>query len=351
MSLNRPSLQELIQRVAADIQARWPGADALLRRSNLSVLARIIAAVAHGLYGYIDNLARQVIPDTADTEFLERWASVWGLTRTASTGATGNVTFTGTDGVLIPAGTVLQRSDGQQYQTQAPGTIAAGIALIAVLGTTPGANSAAVAGSALVLTTPIAGVNSTALVAAPGLTGASDVESDAGLRARLLYRIQRPPQGGSKSDYENWCFEVAGVTRVWVKPLYSGVGTVGIFFVRDNDGGGIIPDAGEVATLQAYIDARRPVTAQVTVFAPTTVAVNFTIAVTPNTAAVKAAVQAELADVIRREAQPGGTIYLSHLREAVSIAAGEDNHVMTVPAADIVAGAGAMHVMGVITWV
>ena len=38
--------------------------------------------------------------------------------------------------------------------------------------------------------------------------------------------------------------------------------------VRDDDAS-LIPDAGEVATVQAYIDSLRPVTASVTVVAPT----------------------------------------------------------------------------------
>lgn len=350
MPLSRPTLKELVTRIATDLQSRKQGADALLRRSNLNVLSKVEAGAAHGLYGYVDNVARQIIPDTADSEHLERWAEVWGVARNPAVAAIGLVTFTGLNTTAIPAGTVLQRSDGVQFTTDVTAAIALGTATVAVTAVEPGLDGETEATSALVLSTPIVNINSNATVAAGGLTGGSEVESDDDLRDRLLHRIRRPPQGGADSDYENWCLEVPGVTRVWVKPLYLGAGTVGIFFVRDNDVSAI-PDAGEVALVQAYIDARRPVTAEVTVMAPVASVVNFTIALLPDTLAVREAVATELADLLRREAEPGGTIYLSHVREAVSLAAGEENSLITVPAADLVAGAGQMHVMGVVTWV
>ena len=86
------------------------------------------------------------------------------------------------------------------------------------------------------------------------------------------------------------------------------------------------------------------------VVAPTAVPLNFTIAVTPNTAAVKAAVEAELRDLIRREAVPGGTLLLSHIREAISLAAGETNYTMTAPSADVALTLGQLTTFGAITW-
>jgi uncharacterized phage protein gp47/JayE len=155
--------------------------------------------------------------------------------------------------------------------------------------------------------------------------------------------------GGARSDYEAWALQVAGVTRAWVYPLENGPGTVVVRFVRDNDTS-LIPDSAEVAAVQAYIDDLRPVTANVTVEAPTASPLNMTIQLTPNTAAVRAAVTAELTDVLQREAAPGGTILLSHLREAISVAAGEVNNVLTTPTADVTHAAGEMPVLGTITW-
>ncbi len=350
MSFTRPSLQTLIDRAQSDIEAGLPGADAGLRRSNLGVLSLLLAGASHGLHGHIAWLADQVIPDTAEAEYLDRWATLWlDQPRKAAAAATGNVTFTGTSGTLIPAGTALIRADGVEFTTDTDATLSGGTITAAVTAVEAGAAGNASAGVAVTLTTPIAGVTSAAVVASGGLTGGSDTESDDDLRARLLERLKEAPHGGASFDYVTWALEVAGVTRAWCYPQELGVGTVTVRFVRDDDAS-IIPDAGEVSTVQAYIDARRPVTAQVTVVAPVAAPLDFTIAVTPNTAAVKAAVEAELTDLLRREAEPGATILLSHIREAISIAAGETNYTMTAPAADVTHTTGQIATMGTITW-
>lgn len=348
MPFSRPSLQELVNRTSADAQARL-GLEELLRRDDIQQLARVLAGASHGLHGHIDWLSLQVIFDTAELEYLERWAGVWGITRKAAAAASGDVTFAGTNGITIPAGTTLIRSDGEEYTTDADATIASGSATAAVTAVLAGAAGNALAGVTLNLISPIAGVTSAAIVAAGDLTQGADSETDAALRARFIARIQQPPHGGADFDYVTWALECPGVTRAWVYAQELGLGTVTVRFVRDDDAS-MIPDGAEVATVQAYIDERRPVTADVTVVAPVAVPLNFTIAVTPNTAAVKAAVEAELIDLIRRESVPGGTIFLSHIREAISIAAGESNYVMTAPNADITNTTGNMTTMGVITW-
>lgn len=349
MAFNRPTLTAIIDRVAADIESRLPGADARLRRSNLSVLARAEAGVAHGLYGYVDFIARQVIIDTADTEYLERWSTIWGIGRKGAIAAAGTVQFTGSNTTVIPAGVLLQRADGAEFETTAAGTIAGGVATIAVQARVEGEDGNTGAGTQLALAAQILGVGGVATVSAGGLVGGTETEPDAELRGRLLDRIRRPPQGGAQDDYATWALEVPGVTRAWVFPLHLGAGTVGVFFVRDGDED-IFPDVDEVAEVDAYIQARRPVTAEVYVMAPTPTPVDITLSVVPPSAEVRAAVEAELKDLFNREAEPGGTLLISHLREAVSLATGETDHVITVPAGDVAAGTGEMLTLGVVTW-
>jgi uncharacterized phage protein gp47/JayE len=350
MTFTRPTLPDLIDRAAADYEAKLSGVDARLRRSNVAVQARVHSGAVHGLYGFLDWLSKQLMPDTAEAEHLARWASIWGVDRNPAAVATGNVTFTGTDGTAIPAGTVLQRSDGAVVVTTADGTLASGTATVAAETYAAGAGGNTAASTRLTLTLPIAGVNTAATVAAGGLTGGADTESDDELRARLLARIRQPPHGGAEFDYVAWAKEVSGVTRAWVFPGELGAGTVTVRFVRDDDAS-IIPDAGAVATVQDYIDALRPVTADVTVVAPVAVALDLEISgLSPSNATVKNAIEAEFADLLTREAEPGGTIYLSHLREAISTAAGEFDHVLVSPAANVTHTAGQIAVPGTITW-
>lgn len=352
MPFSRPTLKTLIDRAIADINARLPEGDARLAGSVLNVLAYVNGGAANGLYGYLDWLAQQLMPDTCETEHLDRWASIWGVTRKAASPAAGSVTFTGTTGVTIPAGTLLQRVDGQQFKTTADATLAAGTVNASVVALTSGAASNTAAATAINLVSPVAGVNSAGSVAAPGLSGGADAETDSALRGRLLSRIQSPPKGGAQDDYVSWALEMSGVTRAWVYPAELGPGTVTVRFVRDNDAGSIIPDASEVAAVQAHLDALRPVTAQLTVVAPIAAPINFQIqSLAPNSAAVKAAITAELQDLLQREGIPGGTIYLSHIRAAISAAAGETDHVLLAPAANVVNTTGNISTMGAITWV
>lgn len=346
---SRPQLAALIERVRTDVLSRLTQAD-LLRRADAEAYARVLGGLAHGLYGFIDWVSRQMIYDTAEAEYLDRWSSIWGVTRKAAAAATGNVTFTVLAGSTIPANTQLRALDGVLYQTTADATVTAPTATAPIAAVVPAAAGNRAAGQSLTLISPFTGVQP--IATAGLLAGGADLETDAALRARLLARIQQPPHGGNANDYVNWAIEVAGVTRAWVYPGELGLGTLSLRFVRDNDGTGaaILPNAAAVAAVQAYLDARRPVTAQLTVVAPVAVPLNFSIQLTPNTATVQAAVQSELQDLITREAVPGGTLLLSHIRAAISGAAGETNNVVSAPAADVATTTGQLTTMGTITW-
>ncbi|MGH6714755.1 MAG: baseplate J/gp47 family protein, partial [Bradyrhizobium sp.] len=196
MSFEQPTLAVIVSRIAGDIEAQLAGADAHLRRNVLAVLGRALAGAAHGLYGHQDWIAAQVFPDTAEVENLERWATIWGLARKSAVAATGDADFTGTDDTVIPAGTVLARSDGALFTTDADATIADGAASAAVTASAAGSDGNTGAGVGLTIVTAIAGVDSAAIVGDEDLAGGADTETDAELLGRLLARIQQPPGGG-----------------------------------------------------------------------------------------------------------------------------------------------------------
>ena len=59
---------------------------------------------------------------------------------------------------------------------------------------------------------------------------------------------------------------------------------------------------------------------------------------------------AELLDMLTRDAEPGGTIYLSVVNEAISIAQGEKTHILHAPTENITCIAGEIVTLGAITW-
>lgn len=348
MSFTRPTLSAIIERVRGDIETRLPGADAGLRHSVLDVLARAEGGVASGLYGYLDWLARQLMPDTAEAEHLARWASIWGINRKAATPTRASASASGVNGSVIPAGTELQRIDGARYLTLVAAVIADGAASLSIEAVDGGPDGDLAPGDGLTLSAAIAGVNAALTVSASVEAGTAE-EDDDSLLARLLDRIRIPPQGGAAHDYVAWALAQPGVTRAWAWGNWMGLGTVGLAFVMDGRDT-IIPLAPDVAAVQAALDLLRPVTAELFVFAPTPIPVNFVLRISPDTPEVRAAITAELSDFFAREAQVGGTIWISRAREAVSQADGEFQHAMDIPANDFIAGAGQIPVLGTVSF-
>jgi uncharacterized phage protein gp47/JayE len=217
------------------------------------------------------------------------------------------------------------------------------------------------AGVAIGLVSPIAGVNSSAVVAAGAITGGLDEEHSEAYRQRVKERTATYFTGANKAIYAKWAKEVPAVTRAWPYENTPAAGSVTVLCVCDDQPGSILPDAAKLAELTDYLEEHTdPITGQVVgravnatllVAAPATQAINYTIAPTPDTAAVRAAITAELTDLLRREAFPGGTILLSHIREAISLAAGENDYVLTAPVADISCPAATIAIMGAITWI
>lgn len=350
MPFNRPTLPQLVDRIQQDFVSKLQLVSPLLRRSVVYVFGRVVAGAAHMLHGHLEYLSHQIFPDQSDDAFLVRQAAIFGLSKTPATFAQGNIVCTGTNGTLIPATTLWQRSDGVEYSVDADTTIASGTATVAVTAVLAGAAGSTDPFVDLSIESPIAGVNATASVDSGGLNG-SDQESTDGLRSRLLTRLQEPPHGGDADDYVAWALEVSGVTRAWVYPLENGAGTVVVRFVRDNDSGSIFPDSGEVSDVQTFIDSVAPVTAIVTVEAPVGDVLNYTISITPDTADTRAAVTAALIDMHRRDAQPGVPTRVSRIEVAIGTAAGIEDFTLTSPSSDVSHATGHMAQQGTITWV
>jgi uncharacterized phage protein gp47/JayE len=349
MAWNRPSLRDRISRVQADLDSAIEGAAARLRRSVLGVLGKATAGVAHGLDAHIAYEARNIHTSTADEDTVRREAAEFDITPAAATSAAGTVTLAGAG--TIDAGTVLQRADLAEFTTTAAVTVA-GTADVAVQASVPGAAANTGAGVTLSFVSPVSGVSSEATVAAGGLTGGAEEEGVESLRARILTRKRTPPKGGASSDYAEWVQSVYPAATVWVYPSWMGAGTVGVSFVFwDRGGDDILPTDDEIEAVEDYLDTVRPAgMAGLYVFAPVLDHTNPEIHLIPDAATARAGVTASLVDLYRRESEPGGTVLISHFREAISGGLGEEDHVLVSPVANIAAAAGHLSVPGDIDW-
>lgn len=326
MTWATPTLSEVRRIVRDYIAAGLPGADAAVPNSVLRVMADSNAALAHLTLLYLDWLSKQIMIDTAEAEWLDRFGNIWVNGRKAATFATGTATFTGDIGTVIPDGTVLQSSAGVQYQTTEEITLGAGPTSVELVALDPGSSGNQVGGASLSPQSAISGVESNAVVVS--ISGGLSIESDDSLRSRILDRIRQPPHGGSANDYVQWARDVPGVTRAWAK-MEAGLGTVTVRFMMDDDRAPYgLPLEDDIEAVREYIDERRPVSVRdVYIISPTPRFITVAIGnLSRSDASVRAAIEVSLKKMFLRKASPGGTMYRSWIGDAVSSAAREDHH-------------------------
>jgi uncharacterized phage protein gp47/JayE len=363
-----PTIGTLVQRAVADVDAELGAEQALLEGSDEHVQAAVSAGLAHGCYGTLRNVAKNIVPsadndETALAEHARFWLGNDDGRRDAAP-ATLPIVDDG-DSVAdteIPAGTRWRASDGALYETIEDlifGTDAITVQSIAAEGETGyGASGNRVPGSTLTLVTEIigGGLSSTWTVdgdpADGPIGGGADQEAHEELYDRVEFTAQNPPSGGTSADYVRWAREVTGVGKAWAYPRLRGPGTVDVFFTRAT--GSPIPDAPLVANVQAHLDEKIPITVGVAfATAPIAAPTAITIAIKPNNATTRAAVTTALEGAFKANAQPGnGTVYFdrSWLTEAASAAVGELGHTLTVPSADFTPALGHYPTLGAITF-
>ena len=353
MPWSTPTLRDVRSLVRDAVHASLPGADANVPNSVLRVLSDNQGALCHLTLQYVDWLALQLLPDTAEAEWLDRHGDIWLVNADGSTGrklatlAYGTASFQGTiDGSIVPAGTQLQSGVGMPVGSGSPNEVISFELLEDIVTSDsgpvpgniraldPGSFGNLPDGSSLSIgQNPVPGVSNEVMVI--HLTGGVDTESDDDLRARILFRIQQPPMGGDANDYVAWALSCPGVTRAWAA-TEMGIGTITVRFMMDDlraDQGGF-PTNEDIAMVTAYIDSVRPITTKDRwVLAPVPEPINFTIrSVIPDTDEVRADIEVSVKDMLRQRAAPAHsingqlvpatTIYVAWVSEAIMNAAG-----------------------------
>lgn len=345
MAFDRPTLRELITQMTTDAE-REAGAKQL-RQSNLRVLPKVFAYACHALYGFITWILKQLFADTAEAQYLERQASIQGIYRRAASKATGTLTVSYTEGAKLPVGTIFMADDQTRYETTAEPEV--GSYTVPVQCLEVGTIGNREEGQTYTLVSPVTGVDAEAV--GSEMAGGAEAESDESLRERLLYRLRNPPRGGTATDYVAWAKEVPGVTRAWCFPKEQGIGTVVVRFATDGMTEDGIPTSGMVQIVSDYIAEVAPVTATPYVVAPVAKPVNFRIKdLIPDSESVRAQVEAELKSLFIKEAHPGEALKLTHIQQAISSAAGEEDYELLEPTADVPADSTQLLVVGEVTY-
>ncbi|WP_312695611.1 baseplate J/gp47 family protein [Caproiciproducens sp.] len=220
--------------------------------------------------------------DETSGEYIDKKCAERGITRKAGSAAHVDLTFTGTDGTVIPAGTVFLTRDGLEYQTVKAATIASGAATVTANAAEVGEAYNVPAGSIANQYNSISGL--TGITNASAATGGTDQESDKSLVDRYYNYLQKPATSGNTHHYEQWALEVNGVGGVKVTPLANGAGTVGILIVGQDKQ----PVGNEIVeNCVAHIEASRPIGASVTVASASGFAINVEATITVESSTTK----------------------------------------------------------------
>lgn len=315
----RPTLTELLTRIAGDIAARTEGRP-YIRRTVERVLGFAMGGVAHGLHGHAAWVRDQLFPRTAEAEGLAEWGDWLDVPRKAGARASGTLRITGTG--TLPPGTLYTDATGLLYKVLSES--APEVYNVEAVETGEAQNIAA--GEALSLVSPVLGVDARATVET-ALSGGARVEDLESWRPRVIEAMRLPLPSGAVGDYRRWALTREGVTEAWEFDRRMGAGTVSVGFVM----GGrvdIIPTVDDVADLQAYLDSVRPADmGAVYVAAPIRDALRLTVT------ARGTMTEAEMASAVRTLLTTDGALEqplsISLLDEALSAVPGELSHTIT----------------------
>lgn len=303
--------------------------------SDFRMRANAVAAAVEGLYENLSWVGRQIMPDTADEDVLQQYASLYGMGLKPATGAVGSITFTGTPGSPVGSGVECKALDGQAYVTTSFGNIAAdGTLTLAAQASVSGSAGNQAAGTVLTLTSAPAGVSSTAAVVT--MLAGTDIETVASLLARLLDRLRHPPAGGNMYDYRRWALEVPGVTAAWCYPLRRGLGTTDVAILSN----GVPAPQALQNTVKAYIETVNPAGGDCQVLTPALLVVNVVATVTLQSGTllvnVQATVQSALAAYIAGLA-PGDSVLRSRILAIITDVPGVTDVNLVSPSASVLA--------------
>lgn len=358
MAYDKPTVEELIDQQFADLLALLQEADPSLRDSKVEIFAKVMGGGLNGGYSYLDYILKQLFPDTADEEYAGKWGTTKNLPELEALQSDGTVLMTGNEGSGCSIGDELRRDDGVLFETTESKVIPVGLSVsVAVQATDSGTLGNTNVGELLTFTSVPPGVNSQVTV--EDMTGGTNDETPEEYTERVIQSFRFPARGGADYDYEAWSKESTDVSDAWVKSYHPSInpdavlqGDVLLYFMMYDTYSDGIPQAGDVADVQAYVDDRRPTAmGDFLAKAPTKEELDMTISISPDTSQGRTEVEAQLADFIQRTAEPNGVLRISNINESISRALSVDYHTVTVPAGDATPALPAnIFSLGTITW-
>ena len=258
--------------------------------------------------------------DENSGKYLDPHAHLVGLVRKSGAAAVAVMTFTGREGLVIPAGTVFFSDTGKEFTLEEDAVIQNGTAAGRIVAAKVGESYNVDACTINQMLRNISGLETYTNEAA---TGGADPEKDSALYGRIDQKRKNPATSSNEAHYREWALEMDGVGDCRVDRLWNGNGTVRVVVVGyDYDP----VDDTVVAAVAENIETKRAVGAHVTVISAGGVSINVaaTLTIDPSTtlAAVKTAftelltsyLQESIAQVFKQnDREILGTIYYNRI--------------------------------------
>lgn len=197
-----------------------PGSDAYL-------WASAIAVQLEGVEAQAEQVERDILPDEASTEALDRHAFVDGVPRSA--GLTARLTVTVTSAVAtaytIPPVTRMVFGDGTLYVVETASVTTSGsppTGTITVRAANAGVSGTRDVGDVLTFVSTPSGLDPTGVVASVVRQG-TDAELDESLASRIIARRRERPGSGNNADWRDWVSSYTGteIATAYVYPLLA----------------------------------------------------------------------------------------------------------------------------------
>ncbi len=234
------------------------------------------------LYSLLKDTTPQLYLDTATGDWLDLRAAEFEVYRKLAQKTQGNVVFgraAAGGNVVIPAGTVVSTAvdrygEKLQYIVTAQAVLEGLEVAVPVEAEFAGAQYNVGAGQINQLVTFIPGVDYVTNAADWITREGTDDETDESLRFRAKGKWSQLSAGGGRDAYIAWAQEVTGVVVVQIDDQHPrGQGTVDVIIT----GAAGLPTQDLIDQVQAHINARRPLCADVLVLGPTPVEVDFDV--------------------------------------------------------------------------
>ena len=282
----RPTLSEVNTRLLGAVRL-YLGLTSSVARSVLQAICTAIAGSLYLVYVYADNLFANFFPQDASGDRLDKWGTILGLGRTPATFAVPTLTFRGTTGSVVPAGTILSSEDGKTFTTDSELALTGETGTVSATATVAGADSNFPTGTPLRLTQAITGIGGSADITSTGTIGLS-AESDVLYKRRVISFFHRDTfKAGSFRDYEQWVADISPDYKVWIRKADNY--EVFIYCLKRLDN--TVPTNDELNALKRSLYLESPVTANLQVVSPHIQTVDFNIEIFPNTTEISSQIE------------------------------------------------------------